>query len=560
MPITHYNNSNNNKHNSKAVRSNSLAQKKWWQKLAVVKKFKSTSTSQRSGNTEAQDWRTLSPNEPPLPFLLSVTSPSPCNNIAVSALTNPCSVVPSSIKFSEADRFASELAPIFKECQSDTLCSFPSSTSFSTAAAAAAVVGSRGLYTIQETSETSTLSNSNHVSTNSSIKGDSTSRDIASSSLMSLNRTHCNNIFSHNNSNDHMSLDGYETAPSSWSISPPTSPVKFKPIPNIRIIDVKYEDSVTTNDDDDDANSLSISNATDQLLPSSSSEPKMILVEEDDENDSIAFTPIFEWPSRFIKSPEPHFNPSLVGNEDECRLQFCKLVAQAYQQYRQGQHDFPKDVQVLFDEKDNIRGITIISQKGGRDDYLEFGGSPQYIAPELSVCPVFHYEQSSIWALGISLYRMLMGKYPFYSVSGRNLTHREVFRKMLTSDFVLSKALSSDVRDLIQRMLSPENARASFDLVMFHPWIQPYVYWSDSVVRDHQEQAEAARAAAALLTTASAAPSQSTSKSKHKKHRKRIKKAALIIRKVIRIIFKGPYPPPASYHDLVDPNYKKKNQ
>ncbi|KAF1798156.1 hypothetical protein FB192DRAFT_1397957 [Mucor lusitanicus] len=386
---------------------------------------------------------------------------------------------------------------------------------------------------------------------------------MASSSLMSISRAHCNNIFHHNNSNDNMSLDGYETAPSSWSISPPTSPIKFKPIPNIRIIDVKYEDSVTTNDDDDDdANSLSISNAptTDQLPPPSSSEPKMILVDEDDENDSVAFTPIFEWPTKFVKSPEPHFDSSLVGNEDECRLQFCKLVAQAYQQYRQGHHDSPKDVHVLFDEKDNIQGITIISHSGGRDDYLEFGGSPQYIAPELSICPSFNYEQSSIWALGVSLYRMLVGKYPFYSGSGRDLTHRELFRKMLTSDFVLSKALSSDVRDLIQRMLSPENARASFDLVMFHPWIQPYVCWSDSVVRDHQEQAEAAKAAAALLTTASAASSHLTSKSKSKKHRKRIKKAARIIRKVIRIIFKGPYPPPASYHDLVDPNYKKKNQ
>lgn len=69
--------------------------------------------------------------------------------------------------------------------------------------------------------------------------------------------------------------------------------------------------------------------------------------------------------------------------------------------------------------------------------------SPQYIAPELSICPSFNYEQSSIWALGVSLYRMLVGKYPFYSGSGRDLTHRELFRKMLTSDFVLSKALSS---------------------------------------------------------------------------------------------------------------------
>lgn len=69
--------------------------------------------------------------------------------------------------------------------------------------------------------------------------------------------------------------------------------------------------------------------------------------------------------------------------------------------------------------------------------------SLQYIAPELSISPAFNYEQSSVWALGISLYRMLVGKYPFYSVSGRDLSHRELFRKMLTSGFVLPKALSN---------------------------------------------------------------------------------------------------------------------
>lgn len=186
---------------------------------------------------------------------------------------------------------------------------------------------------------------------------------------MSINTNNINtcNVF---NNNDNVSLDGYETAPSSWSISPPTSPHKFKPLPTIRIVDVKYEESSTTIDDDD-TDSLSISNATDKQLLQ---QPKMILVEDDEEAEENSYVPIFEWPSKFIPSAEPHFGSDLIGNEAECKLQFCKLVAQAYQQYRQGRLGCPKEMYLLFDEKEDIQGITLILRDETREDYLEFGG------------------------------------------------------------------------------------------------------------------------------------------------------------------------------------------
>lgn len=105
MPVTYdYN-------NKSRAKFNSVTEKKWWQKLIFIKKKSTNPTiNEKSIKSTAQDWRNLSPNEPPVPFLLSSSN----NNTIPNTLANPGSVVPSSIKFSDADRFTSELAPNFK--------------------------------------------------------------------------------------------------------------------------------------------------------------------------------------------------------------------------------------------------------------------------------------------------------------------------------------------------------------------------------------------------------------------------------------------------------------
>lgn len=105
MPIYDYNNNNSR------AKSKSVTEKRWWQKLIFIKKKSAnTAINEKSIKSTAQDWRTLSPDDPPLPFLFSLSN----NNTVPSMLNNPGSVVPSSIKFSDAERFTSELAPIIK--------------------------------------------------------------------------------------------------------------------------------------------------------------------------------------------------------------------------------------------------------------------------------------------------------------------------------------------------------------------------------------------------------------------------------------------------------------
>lgn len=97
----------------------------------------------------------------------------------------------------------------------------------------------------------------------------------------------------------------------------------------------------------------------------------------------------------------------------------------------------------------------------------------------------------------------------------------------------------ADARDLLQRMLAPENTRASFDLVMFHPWLKPYNFWAEQSMPSEKGEAVPKK------------------RKKRSRTKRRTKKALRLLRKVITFIIKGPYPPPDSYYDLVDKRYRQ---
>lgn len=64
----------------------------------------------------------------------------------------------------------------------------------------------------------------------------------------------------------------------------------------------------------------------------------------------------------------------------------------------------------------------------------------QYVPPELSINIEYHSELADIWVLGVFLYRMLVGKYPF---SAQN--DQQLFKKMLHGQFTIPSELSEGI-------------------------------------------------------------------------------------------------------------------
>lgn len=465
-----------------------LLSSSWWRKVLLFKskvKGEQKQQAQKTSNN-TQNWRNLSPDEPPLPFLLN----------------NP--TVPS-IKFtssSEAGKYSSELAPIFSK-DASLIDHFPSPSLYISQPSSS----SRDLYTIPELSEmntTTTTTTRSNSTANNTIKSNQSSVIISSSTVSAI---------------------------------PPPPPLPTLSVPS----EEELQQHVTHNNDEcvsqpSSSSFLDIISAT-QEEKGQHRHHSMVLIEDDDdeeaeeekedEEEDDEFKPISEWPSLDTgKRKEPQFKKSLQGNEVECKVIFSHMLQSAHKHHqllyrKRTNAATTKEMHLIFDEKGNIAGITFILNNGRREDYLQFGGTPQYIPPELSLCATYNHEMADVWALGISLYRMLVGNYPFPTNCS---SHQELFKKMLHSDFRIPHTLSEDAKDLLRRMLAPESTRASLDLILFHPWIRSCVNTSP-YIPEQVPPPQQLRTAPLVV---------------EEKRRKGKKRIVGVLKKAIRLIFLGP--------------------
>ena len=91
-------------------------------------------------------------------------------------------------------------------------------------------------------------------------------------------------------------------------------------------------------------------------------------------------------------------------------------------------------------------------------------GTPYYMAPEVFTGK--YNEKCDIWSMGVVLYQLMTGKYPF---DGFN--YKKVVEAIMYGYYEIP-SVSRNLKDLIRKMLEkdPRN-RISLNEILAHPWI-----------------------------------------------------------------------------------------
>nr|XP_034173135.1 tribbles homolog 2 [Osmia lignaria]XP_034173136.1 tribbles homolog 2 [Osmia lignaria] len=106
--------------------------------------------------------------------------------------------------------------------------------------------------------------------------------------------------------------------------------------------------------------------------------------------------------------------------------------------------------------------------EGDDDKLTDRRGCPAYVAPEvLRSGRAYSGKAADIWSLGVLLYTMLVGRYPF-----NDAEHASLFAKISRGHFAVPEGLSPRARCLIRSLLRKEPSERPYaEDVPRHPWL-----------------------------------------------------------------------------------------
>lgn len=133
----------------------------------------------------------------------------------------------------------------------------------------------------------------------------------------------------------------------------------------------------------------------------------------------------------------------------------------------------------------------------GEDDALsDKHGCPAYVSPEiLNTTGTYSGKAADVWSLGVMLYTLLVGRYPFHDSDPSAL-----FSKIRRGQFCIPEHVSPKARCLIRSLLRREpSERLTAPETLLHPWFE-YVLEpgyvdsetgsSDQIVPEYQEDSD----------------------------------------------------------------------
>ncbi|PSC67948.1 acyl-binding domain-containing 4-like isoform X1 isoform A [Micractinium conductrix] len=103
-------------------------------------------------------------------------------------------------------------------------------------------------------------------------------------------------------------------------------------------------------------------------------------------------------------------------------------------------------------------------------------GSLPYTAPEVLSNTMRHGHQADVWSLGVALYKMCVGLYPFErqedALDARTAV-QNVLGRIARVEYGIPTSMSPELQDLLGRMLVKDpSQRISIPGIMAHPWFQ----------------------------------------------------------------------------------------
>jgi len=157
-----------------------------------------------------------------------------------------------------------------------------------------------------------------------------------------------------------------------------------------------------------------------------------------------------------------------LSEYEACKI-FSQIISGLEYIHKKGiAHRDMKPENILLDYHKNVKivdfGLSNLYKSG---EMLKTScGSLCYAAPEMILGTRYDGCRADIWSCGVILYTMVCGYFPF---DGANKTI--IYSKIVSSDFNVPDALSSDLKDLLRSILNknPEN-RIGIEHMKKHTW------------------------------------------------------------------------------------------